>query len=69
MKKYQVGEVAQEQEVMRSIKPITQSIRLTYYERFHDQSVDEGGDLIEEAMMTKLEPIDLNQTLKNESWK
>lgn len=38
-------------------------MRLSDYERFYDQAVDEEGNLIEVAIMDKSEPINLNQAL------
>lgn len=50
----------------RSIRVRTQSVKLTDYERFPDQATCENGDLIEDAITTKCEPTDFNQTLKDE---
>lgn len=63
----QVEEVAQEQEIRRSTKSRTQSMTLTNYEMFHDQSLAGECDLIEDSKMTESKPINLNQTLKDEN--
>lgn len=44
-----------------------QSIRLNDYERFHNQAIKEHGELIEEAIMAELEPIDHIQAMKDEN--
>lgn len=41
---------AQPQEVRRSTRSKTQSVRLNDYEKFPDQAMRENGDLIEEAI-------------------
>lgn len=62
-------EPTQSQEVMRSKKSKTQSIRLNAYEMFPDQAIWENGDLVEEAMMVESEPLDHVQAIKYENWK
>lgn len=59
----------QEHEVRRSTRAITQLVRLINYERFHNQLIDEDGDMIEEAMMVEYDPFDLNQAMKSENHK
>ena len=58
-----------EQNVRRSTRTRTESIRLAGYERFPDQAVDTDGDLIEEAMMiAEAEPINLDQAMNDSNW-
>lgn len=45
-----------------------QSVRLNDYERFHNQAIKEHGELIEEAIMAELEPIDHVQAMKDGNW-
>lgn len=45
----------------------TQLVKLTNYERFHDQAICKNGNLIEEAMVVRCELTNLNQALKDEN--
>lgn len=57
-----------EQNVRRSTRTRTKSVRLTDSERFPDQAIDVKADLIEETMITKSKPIDLTQVMNYSNW-
>lgn len=65
---FALGGESSKQNVRRSTRTKSKSIRLTSYESFKDQAIDAYGDLIEGMMMADSEPINLDQAMNDYNW-
>ncbi|GAU22886.1 hypothetical protein TSUD_376970 [Trifolium subterraneum] len=57
-----------DQPTRRSTRARVRSVRLNDYERFPDHAIGQDGELLEEAMLTESEPINLDQAMKDSNW-